>query len=670
MPADTIERAEARPATSSSGDGPLSMGSAEMRSLFEGSSTTLASSTADRKGDGAVASLEVDAASLYYDSFFSPTATAGTFRPPKAEVSLAADRSSERSEPVGRGVSGNNSYNVEPGDTLETISRTRLGEGATERERKAFVQAVREINQIGKDGEPKPGDSLKLPNRNDAGNFVYQAPNFKLTSFLSGALFTEVNGIQTSISPDRTRITVKEGTRSMVTDTVAGTTTLTDTSTPGIKSIRKSDGTSEHLVKDATGESITTSDANGHFLSFRRELPESNLKMTRTPDGKGGFVDAHKGARPEQDFKLSESAGGDLEVTDASGDKPQTFLKDASLTESRSELLALAAQRISDPLLLSKFKADMVRFESRAAEANLPPTEIKDTYSSLARILNAGSDAKIPQDQRIILAQQIIGQVARPSLVDQGSQVTCGAAALENIVFSTHPGGAANMLAEVALTGQFKATDGTLIKFPESNLKQFGDSQGILPSGHTADRSYASQLFQIAAINSFMQSRGDKVYTQLPSLMGKGAMMSTREAMIDKNGITSKFPGMLEPEIGKAYEQITGAKRETLILGNTVARPDHAADLVGFDNQDALVLKLEELRKSGNLPIIAMVHTSHEPFMTDAGSGVQKNSWHAVALSGFDPATGMVKIDNQWGTKSDKTISVAELFRASTGPRK
>jgi hypothetical protein len=72
-----------------------------------------------------------------------------------------------------------------------------------------------------------------------------------------------------------------------------------------------------------------------------------------------------------------------------------------------------------------------------------------------------------------------------------------------------------------------------------------------------------------------------------------------------------------------------------------------------------------------NLPCIIRVNAAYPPFTDMFGSiraAGTKDYWHAINLQGYDPATKMVQITNQWGSKWDyigqKGVPLETIFRS------
>jgi hypothetical protein len=89
-----------------------------------------------------------------------------------------------------------------------------------------------------------------------------------------------------------------------------------------------------------------------------------------------------------------------------------------------------------------------------------------------------------------------------------------------------------------------------------------------------------------------------------------------------------------------------------------------------FDSVDELRRELESAVDQHRLPVILKVNTGQEPFFTDSGGGAAGGSGgaHVVCVTGFNRETGEVQIDNQWGSGSDHTVDIEDLYRTTMSP--
>jgi len=375
----------------------------------------------------------------------------------------------------------------------------------------------------------------------------------------------------------------------------------------------------------------------------------------RTTDGEGGFVDELKGERPSDNFRLAESRDGKLELATTDGDK-LSFSDDPTITDARKRLLEDAGRNISDPMLLSRFKADMIRLENRG----LSSQEIVNTYSQVGRLFNA-DNGHVPKEQRTMLAEQVMSQAATPSTVDQGEHKTCAAATIESNIYSKNPSIAAKVVADAALTGQFTTPGGQTISLSRSNL--IPDNEARLNPPLDGDRSFASQIFQNTALNTFYQSSNR--FNQYEESQTPGARRSHtvnfRPLGIDTS--SEPFKGLTSAETARMHSLITGSDK-SVVLAHKDDINDGETGVETFKSTEELTAKLKEWKEQGRLPAIVSVHTGNPPFNSRDGGG------HVVNVTDYDEKTGTVKVDNQWGSESDHVgVSVETLFAASRAPR-
>src|SRR5262249_28905974 len=157
--------------------------------------------------------------------------------------------------------------------------------------------------------------------------------------------------------------------------------------------------------------------------------------------------------------------------------------------------MELSEENIRDWHHLSKFRADMARLEHRAHKDALPHSEVANTYSAIARILQCESGQPLSKSQRTAIAEQVISQAATPGSVDQGIYGTCNVATVEVRTYARTPAAAANLVVDVALSGSFQAKDGSKITIRTSSLQPYGGAGKNPPDDGT--RSHASQIFQV-----------------------------------------------------------------------------------------------------------------------------------------------------------------------------
>ena len=87
---------------------------------------------------------------------------------------------------------------------------------------------------------------------------------------------------------------------------------------------------------------------------------------------------------------------------------------------------------------------------------------------------------------------------------------------------------------------------------------------------------------------------------------------------------------------------------------------NHEHELIAAVKQIS-VLKEHGLTNTGNMPLVVFLD-SNDPIFGRSGKG--PHAFHFVSITGYNPATGKVKMSNQWGQAKDKEVPIADLWRA------
>jgi len=517
---------------------------------------------------------------------------------------------------------------VGPGDDLKAITGRVLGEDATAEQKESFRQAVETLNDLGPGrGDLKEGQTLKIPGTDESGRLTHYDGKTSRT-------WDPINGTATALGPDGSFVT-------------------TDGST---STYRKADGSSLTTSPDGetrrTAEGISITRDNSRAL-VKIDGPYLAKGLDTKPDGQGGTVYRHAGDRPEANFALLQSGDGKLTVFDRSPDgkdRVSTTMNDGDVAYSREKLMSTAESAIKDPAELAKFKADMVRFESRASERGLKPAQVSGTYDAVSRLMRSHGFSTTPES-RVLLAEQVMSHAATPTSVDQGGHDTCAVASLEANMYTKHPEKAAGLVAEVAANGAFKASNGEYVHVPPGSLVP---NQEATPRvAKDGDRDFASQIFQVAAVNALYQDTHGRAWSYEQDQKGPGDT-GERDRFL---GFTwnKEFSGLNVYQRDRINELITGRKDPDLNL------PAY------YSNPGDLQKTLEDFHKRGAFPAILSVHTGNPPFGDTVGGR------HAVNVIGYDPVRKEAIVDNQAGSYSDyikRPIKLDVLFQATRTPVK
>ncbi|HEY9760209.1 MAG TPA: hypothetical protein V6C97_33945 [Oculatellaceae cyanobacterium] len=356
----------------------------------------------------------------------------------------------------------------------------------------------------------------------------------------------------------------------------------------------------------------------------------------------------------------------------------------AAVRKERENLLSLAkAHRYNT----NEFAKRMDEFEARVPK-DITVADVADTYKSVSRLLDEHS--KTPPltslDERLALARQILAQAAEPGIISQGMHNTCSVASIESVVYTRHPEKAAAMLADLALTGKFTGAYGTQLQMNPHPKDFQGKDYSVMRDG---ERSYASELFQLAAVNLLyreLPKQGDLRYEQsyVPSEKhsqetGEGLYKydSGKREKVANNPLILPF-AYRDVEYG-----ITGIEEKTSLLGNAkYLKPvskelECLSDSVAmFTSEEDLEKQLADIKARKGFPVIISVNTGNEPFVHDnPASAALPGNQHAVTIRDYLPGDpSKVLFNNEWHRKDNHdtlqtAVTVHELYLSTFTPK-
>ncbi len=367
--------------------------------------------------------------------------------------------------------------------------------------------------------------------------------------------------------------------------------------------------------------------------------------------------------------------------TENTGEVPEESLDHDDIGKERCRLAEVAARRIQDPQDLEKFNQDMLSFEERASKQDVSNAEVARTYHQVSRLLEDDSDAPLQPEQREALARQVMEQSADPTKIDQGQHNTCNITTIETRIYTRTPSAAAQVVTDMALGGQFETLDGTNVTLPPESLQPL--TEATLDSPQNADRSYASQIFQLTAVNvhyarenASTTPAGQKQYEQIaPEFEGDNGerlfdYSSGSRVEVLLNGEPARQPHLNISQYRDIHNQITKGDDSGFLLAHTDSISD--STLSNFDSEETLRSTLIDMKENGRFPAIIRIDSWNEPFLSDSGGGEAGGSgqgWHVVTVTDYDLASDRVSIDNQWGEQDDRFgergVSVQDLYLAS-----
>lgn len=391
-----------------------------------------------------------------------------------------------------------------------------------------------------------------------------------------------------------------------------------------------------------------------------RALPGTALFDGRAAGKLPDFA-ATVGLTPIDRAQLKQTAIGrlDAQILAVRPDVPGKAAEIRPVHEIREDILQLVNKAGGD----ASIKGHMEAFEKRCRERGLPEQEVSKTYQEVKRVLESAEVAK--NCSPVKLAREILRNAADPTRIDQGQHPTCNVTSYECKLYAQSPAEAARLVASVATTGQFTCADGTVITL--NSIKPDAEAGAAnVPDG---SRNYASQLFQLTAINIYWNrceylpdltyaGRGKIRYCKSDE-KGEDYLLDCSKQppkvfqfSIDINTGSDNSPRIGQPEISEIHEQIIGSKAKDLGIERGLYTRDRDGTQVVGTIED-FKSTLSRIKSENGFPVLLTVNASAKPF-TNEDKG-EKVSPHLVTITDYDEERGLVAVDNQWGSGNDFT---------------
>lgn len=417
-------------------------------------------------------------------------------------------------------------------------------------------------------------------------------------------------------------------------------------------------------------------------------------------EGKRDWISVNSAGRRSEfvgDISVGKTGGHSIKLAvrdqvekkeESKVEKKDSGVKSDKLTEvdlQKKRLQEAAEKSISNPAERAAYLRDMEKFRTAGKARGLSDKEIADFFKESTKLLSSKSEF-VNGPERLKIAQQALKQAIDPTIIKQGNFNTCNVASIEVNMYSRCPSAAMKAITEASLTGKFTTADGKAVELSKSAF--------IARAG---ERSLASQIFQNLAVNTYWNeaTRGPdkKSYPAGTIKYLHDAAPVTKDdtgqrvvaTVGDKRVKLADHPSLPVDSFQEIYRRIAG-KSPDVIAVTEGKDPRDLQGVANVDSAEKLHHRLAELsKKPGGLPIIMLVHTTNEPFWTDSGEGAaggagkssdeakkrkeMPGGWHVVTITGYDPVTKRVSVDNTWSDASDhvarsRMIPVDKAFHA------
>ena len=277
------------------------------------------------------------------------------------------------------------------------------------------------------------------------------------------------------------------------------------------------------------------------------------------------------------------------------------------LENARTRLTKDVHEKVEGQDKQDTFLKQMDAFEKRAKSEPFSEKQIIDTYGQLSKLLE--KEGKVSEHDRVLAAQAFAYHMAGPETIDQGAHNTCNMTSLGKRETFINPAMAAEIMTTTALTGEYVAKDGMKIKLDDTSFTPGTEERDHPPL--QPNRSYATQLLNIALINDSLQRRMPPEFYSQERVSGYG---STGEIVRYADGtvVTKDSPGLTGVDVADEATRLEG--RTKLMLAHDSYTT--AQQVNTFDTKEDFVARLKELKAGGNGGLPAIINVdANDPIL-------------------------------------------------------
>ncbi|RTL38775.1 MAG: hypothetical protein EKK48_20260 [Candidatus Melainabacteria bacterium] len=497
-----------------------------------------------------------------------------------------------------------------------------------------------------------------------------------------------------------------------------------------VVSVRNSAGQDINFTRDASGDLTKVEySRNGKVESTYTREEHNGRMFWKETDANGRITGWKNEVRVEPDgsiTKLENSADGAVAWSGVKERPDGTKIKIDTVGREKVDASALDTERVrvrefaergfgGDPERQARFEKWMDDFEAAAAKRTPPLSqeEIANTYYQLDKLIST-DNAILSQAERMKLAEQFMYKTSNPQTIGQGYFNTCNVTAeVENRLIQLHPSEALQMVTDVATTGKFITSSGSIIDMSAMNnvLTPFKDvANNAFNPANYGGRDYFDQLFQTTSIETFWQTQatngarptstvwdvragnpfrpGDLRYefSNTPGVSKTGEVINNYSTNPPTRQLAPKSSTMIDPLTGKPQRVVEWVPAESPNLSgdqmlqinkeivgrndppHMLARNSDAA-AVNINSSDELAAQLKQMQQNGGFPATVFVDT-RDPLISGRPEDGGQGGAHVINVQNVFEKDGKLYVEftNQWSSANDhlgnKAVPVEDLFRA------
>jgi hypothetical protein len=446
-------------------------------------------------------------------------------------------------------------------------------------------------------------------------------------------------------------------------------------------------------VRDYASNSVYKKDQNGLFVASPIDPTKPFEKMDPLPrrgtpyleeSGAVSFVD-NDGSQVRQ----NPGAKGEL-VSDKDKTIEALYQNDnvspAEKARLEENLKAYIKRADIDPKQKGIFLEHLEKIANERPD--ILPGEKNELYSQLNRLLESKSNKVFNDKDRAALTAQLVWHIANPTSNQQGANPNCQVTTIRGKLLYERPAQFARMMTDVITSGEFKCADNSTIKVPQSSMRVAKGSEESKFPPEDGARTWLGKISDLTCANIHWQRQtmtpsgesvvaGHLVYRHDPPEVfkdtGARVFKDPGDGMLypqnGADGTLIKQPTLYSADIANVYSQICGPSGTVILAVNREGiKSGEGVGLVSGEEQ------LHNRLQEGGVKI-AQIWTGadwvwKEPVRKfGIKTAEDADGEHVVLVTGYDPKTRTVSIDNSWSTKydrlaGDRRITLRELYKA------
>ncbi|MCA9816046.1 MAG: hypothetical protein KC652_13085 [Cyanobacteria bacterium HKST-UBA01] len=336
------------------------------------------------------------------------------------------------------------------------------------------------------------------------------------------------------------------------------------------------------------------------------------------------------------------------------------------------------------------------------------PEELERFYQETTRLLTEpeGKKSFFNAAERADLVEQLLFHAVNEEDNNQGVNPSCSMTGLRGLLLYDKPSVVAGLVADIADSGSFKTTDGSVITPPPESLKiRSGSPEAQFPPKGSS-RSWLSQIWDVTAYNVHYQRQTTDRHTGM-ALKNERMEYELRQAadgdsgcrlvktgpngertVLAKNYTDNTLEqyhdiGMYLDQCLDVYHQITGEtlKGRAFTGANSYVGDKSVFNALGgerWSDLSSLERDLTRIEKADQWPVYISLQSSVLKQRRDQQKSLDKGEspnsvplgtggYHILLINDFDPVSKTIQVDNSWGDAYDIETR-EELLAAGIDP--